>query len=453
LREAPAQTAGNSATAAQRPFGLEISARTAAVGVLIVVMVVAALLAATGAAGFQGKLEGGKFGYEGPLLSSHHLYPAGLRGLLGPLNLGLTRSQEAGTVIAITVAYLGVVALAGSVTKKVAIGVIVLMHLIFLLAPPLLSSDIFNYLGYARLEVVHHLNAYAHGLAYAPHDPTFRFADWQGITTPYGPLFTFVTLPLALIGWIPAIWLMKLAATVASLGCVALVWKCAQRLGRDPVRAALFFGLNPLLLLFGVAGGHNDFMMMLLTLGGIYMLIGERPAGVVGIVAATATKLPAGLLLPFSILGARQRGKTLGWAAAAGLLIAVASVIVFGFHLTSLSSELGNTSDQQTVSNVPGFLLNDVLGLGLAKHTQSMVGKIVLFPVLAALLLRVWRGADWLSMAGWATFAVLATTTWFLPWYIVWWLPIAALLARSSQRIVALGLTALVIALQLPMIY
>ena len=117
----------------------------------------------------------------------------------------------------------------------------------------------------------------------------------------------------------------------------------------------------------------------------------------------------------------------------------------------SIGNVLGKDAGLSTANNVPGFVLNDMLGLGIAKPTQGTIGLFVFVPVLIFLLIRAWRGSDWLA-AGWATFVVLITTTWFLPWYIVWWLPIAALLASSNQRIVALGLTVLVIALQMPLI-
>lgn len=66
------------------------------------------------------------------------------------------------------------------------------------------------------------------------------------------------------------------------------------------------------------------------------------------------------------------------------------------------------------------------------------------------LLVRVYRGGDWLENAGWATLVLLVTTTWLLPWYLVWFLPLAALASRPHQRIAALLLTALVLAFQLP---
>jgi hypothetical protein len=62
-----------------------------------------------------------------------------------------------------------------------------------------------------------------------------------------------------------------------------------------------------------------------------------------------------------------------------------------------------------------------------------------------------WRGAAWLTAAGWATLALLATTTWLLPWYPVWWLPIAAMLRSPWQRYVAAAMTAFVIIAQLPL--
>jgi hypothetical protein len=100
-------------------------------------------------------------------------------------------------------------------------------------------------------------------------------------------------------------------------------------------------------------------------------------------------------------------------------------------------------------NDVPGAI-NDLFGLGLSTEALSRIGMLVLGPVLALLLVRVYRGADWLESAGWATLALIATTTWLLPWYLVWFLPLAALADRPQQRIAALALTALVLAFQLP---
>src|SRR5262249_59156631 len=55
----------------------------------------------------------------------------------------------------------------------------------------------------------------------------------------YGPIFTLLTYPLSPLGVPAAFWILKVVAAICSLGIVALVWKIAQRLGREPLDAAL----------------------------------------------------------------------------------------------------------------------------------------------------------------------------------------------------------------------
>ena len=63
------------------------------------------------------------------------------------------------------------------------------------LAPPMQLTDIFNYLNYARMEVVHGLNPYTTIPALEPtSDPTFALSNWHGLLSPYGPLFTLLHL-------------------------------------------------------------------------------------------------------------------------------------------------------------------------------------------------------------------------------------------------------------------
>jgi hypothetical protein len=420
----------------------DAAARRNAVGVVLLVMVIVTFLLVAGAAAYR----------AGPLIRNHYPYPPAMRGPLEGLKLGLGRAEFGVLLGVLTACYVAMVGLAESLTKRMAIGLIVVLHLLFAIAPPLLSSDIFNYIGYARFDVVHHLNPYEFPLLSRPADAVFPFVGWPRNTTAYGPMFTLVSLPLGLVGTTTAMWLVKASAALSSLGCVALVWACAKRLGRDPVAAAVFFGLNPLLLVFAVGGGHNDLLMMLVALGGIYLLLAGQRAGIVGLVAAAAVKLSAGILLPFAILGSRPRWKALLLGLGSAALLLAVAVRAFGWHVFSISTVLGKDSQLMTPNNLPGFLLNDVLGIGVSRGMQDHIGLAVLLAVLAILLLRVYRGSDWLTGAGWATFAVLATTTWLLPWYVIWWLALAALLRSSNQRLVALGLTVFVIAAQMPLI-
>jgi hypothetical protein len=405
-------------------------------------MVVAAFLMAAGAAAKQ----------YGPTLHIHHQLPGELRGPLHGLDLSLSGTEFGVVFIALGVCYLGVLAFADSVRVRVGLGAIVLLHLIFVIAPPLLSSDLFNYVGYARLQVVHDLNPYVHPLSAAPTDPSYIYVGWPLNTTAYGPLFTLASLPLAWLSFPAAIWLLKSATALASLGCVALVWACATRLGRPPLPATLFFGLNPVLLAYAVGGAHNDLLMLVVALGGVYLLLAGRQSGMGALVAAAAVKTSAAVLLPFALLGSRRPSKAILWGLLAAVIVGVVTLIAFGTHIDSIRHVLERDARLETPNDVPG-VVNDVLGLGLANRTLGRIGMFVLIPTLALLLLRVYRGGDWLENAGWATCAVIVTTTWFLPWYLVWFLPFAALALRPYQRLTALALSALAIGLQLPLIF
>jgi alpha-1,6-mannosyltransferase len=390
--------------------------------------------------------------HYGPTLHIHHGLPSSIRGPLHVIGISLTGNEFAALFIVLGICYLGVLFLADSVRLRVAVGAILGLHLIFLLSPPLLSSDIFNYVGYARLEVVHHLNAYVKPLAAAPTDPSYIYVGWPLHTTAYGPLFTLASMPLGWVSFPVAIWLLKSFTALASLACVALVWMCATRLGRPALPAMLFFGLNPVLLAYAVGGAHNDLLMLAAMLGGVYMLLVGRESGLAALVVSVAVKSSAVVLLPFALLGSRRPTKALLWGAGAAAVIAGITLVAFGSHVSSILHVLHDDARLQTANDIPG-VINDIFGLGISTAELAKIGMLVLVPTVILLLIRTYRGGSWLENAGWATFAILVTTTWFLPWYLVWFLPLAALAVRPYQRFTALALTALAIGLQLPLIF
>jgi hypothetical protein len=115
---------------------------------------------------------------------------------------------------------------------------------------------------YARLGVVHGLDPYVHPPSAAPSDPAFAEVDWTGSTSAYGPLFTLASYPLAWLSVGGAVAVLKALAAGAVLGLAALVARLAAARGVDPVRAAAFVALNPLVLVHVVGGAHNDGIAM-----------------------------------------------------------------------------------------------------------------------------------------------------------------------------------------------
>jgi glycosyl transferase family 87 len=384
--------------------------------------------------------------------ANHGAFPETLRGPLDGLGISIGPGGFVALLLVLSAAYLIALALAEALRPKPVIAAIVAAHLAFALAPPLLSSDVFNYIGYARLDVVHHLNPYQHALDTVPTDAAFPYIGWPHSTSAYGPLFTLATYPLAKLSLAGALWTLKAVTALASLACVALVWGCAKRLGRDPLPAALFFGLNPVLLAFAVGGAHNDLLMMALALAGVYLVLGHRREreGVAAMVGAGAVKLSSGLLVPFAVLGARRRLLALLFGVAAAAAAAVLALAVFGSELFNVVRLLGDEAHMGSLHSVPRSLAS-ITGIGI--DTLRPIGTAISLGVIGLLLYRVWRGkTPWLEAAGWATFAVLVTTTYMLPWYTVWLLPLAALASTPNQRLAALGVCAFIIALRIPTI-
>jgi alpha-1,6-mannosyltransferase len=371
--------------------------------------------------------------------------------LLGPLRVfGVAHLSGplfyAGLWVAL-VLYVVVLARVADIPRRAAIWTVVGLHVLFLLAPPLLSQDVFSYIAYARLGVEHGLSPYTHSPLDIPGDAVFAFAGSKGAVSVYGPAFTLLTYPLAPLGVPAAYWILKVIAAGASLGVVALVWRTAERLGRDPVRAALFVGLSPLVLVHVVAAAHNEALVVLLTMAGVYAFVRGQPraAGFWSTFAA-GFKASAGLVVPYLV--ARSRRTLVGIAAAALLLLAV-GLIGFG---TGVFDSLGLLSQNQGRSS----------RLSLPYKVSELVGNRDLvrlacaagFAAVAAWTLwRTWRGADPVRMAGWATFAILLASAWLVPWYLLWLLPLAALAADRWLTIGTVLLSGWVLAIGVPGVY
>ena len=66
------------------------------------------------------------------------------------------------------------------------------------------------------------------------------------------------------------------------------------------------------------------------------------------------------------------------------------------------------------------------------------------------MLVRAWRGRDWITAAGWSLLALIASIASLAPWYLVWALPLAAVSRSRALRAATLVATTYLIAVHLP---
>ena len=423
--------------------GLSGMARRAAAATALVGLLCAGLTIAVGTAG----------GASAMVPLGGRDFPRWLAGPLAGLGEPLTGAGFAALVGAMCVCYAVLVAYSRALPTRWAIAGVVALHGIFLLAPPLGNTDVGGYLAYARIGLEHGLNPYTHGAHAIPLDPIYHYAGVKWMPSPYGPLFTLATYPLAPLGLAAGVWLVKLGIAAAGLGCVALVWLCARRLGRPPLPAAVFVGLNPVLLIWAVGGAHNDVLVALLILAGTALLVVGRERLAAGaVVAAAAVKVTGAVLLPFAFLGARRRRSALAGAAAAGVAVVAVFVAAFGVAAPRGLLETVNLQNLFISQVSVPYYAGKLLGLGGVTPAVHLGRGVLLALALAWLLWRTWRGADWITAAGWATLAVLLTTTWLMQWYLPALLPLAALGQSRGLQVAALGLSAFIAVTRLSLV-
>jgi hypothetical protein len=331
------------------------------------------------------------------------------------------------------------------------------IHALVLLAPPLLSTDVFSYQFYGRMGDLYGANPYLAGPHALALDPLFPYigAKWVNTPTVYGPLFTALSYVLAPLSIAASALAYKAIAACASLGTIAFVWHAARLRGINPVKAAALVGLNPLVVVYGVGGGHNDLLMMLPLMAGVYLVLAHRErAGSAVMVSAAAIKLTAGVMLAFAIASGggrrardRRREVLTGAAAAAALIVGLAFAW-FGVGPVHLFSTVQKVQSEGDWHSIPGFL-GARLGSSVG-HVAGIVLGAAFVALCCWLLRRVWRGhLDWIDAGAWTAAALLITASSLLPWYVAWLIPLAALATDRRLWRVAIITTGVVQGIQL----
>jgi len=342
---------------------------------------------------------------------------------------------------------------------------IVLLVAGFACLPPLLSHDVYSYIDYSRLGVLHGLDPYVHPPASAPADPAFTQVTWTETTSAYGPLFTLAASPLA---WLPvetAVYVLKAISAAAVLATAALVARLAPARGVDPLRAAAFVALNPLVLVHVVGGPHNDaFAILLMTLGVAGVLMARERSGGAALVAAIAVKSSTTIAAPFAVLAAaaqapigprpthidgyRPVGRLLAGAGVAVLVIGWVAYLGFSWHWLDAFALAGENQGRTSHLSIP---ITTARLSGLDPTTVRAAALALYAAFVIYLLAWTRRGGDWLRAAAWATTGLLLATAWLLPWYLLWPLPLAALSRDRALKLLVLTLTAYQLGARIPL--
>jgi Glycosyltransferase family 87 len=340
-------------------------------------------------------------------------------------------------------------ALADRRAVRWAIVLVAVLQLVVFAGPILLSTDVFSYIAYARMGVLHGVNPYLHGPIAIRSDAVYKYVggDWRRTATAYGPLYTLASYPLALLGLVGALWAMKLVALLSSFATLALTWRCARQRQLSPVLALLAVGANPLYVIYGLGGAHNDLIMTAFMMGAVSLTLAGRDApAAASVVLGALVKATTAALLPFMLL-ARRNTATIAGALLALVLVALASLPVFGVHGLDVVAALNRDAALVSTDSFATEIAHLFGKPGVFPIDHDLL-KLALLAIVAHLAWRTWRGYDWVAASGWTLLAISVTSTWLLAWYTLWSLPLAVVTRDRRLLLATLAVQALFVAHQ-----
>jgi len=88
---------------------------------------------------------------------------------------------------------------------------------------------------------------------------------------------------------------------------------------------------------------------------------------------------------------------------------------------------------------------------GLDPEATRILALVLFLTLVLELLLWTWRGFDWVRAAAWTTAGLLLATSWLLPWYLIWLLPLAAISRDRPLQLLTLALTAYQLGARIPL--
>lgn len=357
------------------------------------------------------------------------------------------------------------------------LGATLLFGVTLLLLPSLPSDDVFSYILYGRISTVHAANPLIATPADFPNDPFLSLVFWRDVRSVYGPVWLLLSSGLSLLAQalggslVVYVLLFKLLGLGAHLANALLIWAILGRLApshpRRQLVGTLAYAWNPLCLLEFCASAHNDAVMLLFLLLGVYFLVRGpgiwEVAALVALGLSISTKYLPLILLPFYVVyvGYTLRSSGCSWvrvlAAEAKRLAVIFGVVALsaipywagprtlGALLFSPPAQQLDNSLLESVSWPLRALAQALLHLSVADarslvDTGLKAGALALF---ALLWLRELRRATslqgMLAAWGWALlwYAVVASG-WFWPWYVTWGVAVVALLPWQRLSVATL---------------
>lgn len=315
---------------------------------------------------------------------------------------------------------------------------------------PVGSGDIASYAAYGRIAALGH-NPYTFTPAHLPggaHNPYTAIVSpqWRATPSVYGPVATAMQVVAAHLGggraW-ATIWVLMIMAGAAFLATGYVLVRTAA----NPVRAALLWTANPILIVELVMAGHLDAFLALVALVTIALsrrrtaLWNDALIGIlVGIglaIKINAAFVALGIAIP--LLHDRAWARMARTAAVTAVTTAALYLLTWGVSALQPLSTASKLVISPSVWRLTQVIVQHVWGAG-ALHEVTTVFGFAWPPLVLALAWYLYNRLSpdvptVLAATCALTFAWVIVAPWSLPWYAsIAWVTLALLPRNTLTR-------------------
>jgi len=299
---------------------------------------------------------------------------------------------------------------------------------------PITAIDTYVYLAWGRVWAYYGANPFLVAPASFPQDPLTAFTGcWADDTTPYGPLWTWLSAIPGLVAGkdlLAGLLLMKALALASYLGAgLAISHALSSVDGSIRAPGLLLFLWNPLIVLEVVGNAHNDGVMVFLALLAVALIVSRRPlAGFLALTLSVLTKYATVLVAPVFLLhalanvpGWRRRARLVAMVAVSCAALAALLTAPFWAGKEMLSVFWPR---EMPGSTVPASYLYTAARSLFPAHAADVFRWGRLAAVGLFCLWQLWatyrRPRHWLAASFEVLFFVLFLGNTFYSWYLVW---------------------------------
>jgi alpha-1,6-mannosyltransferase len=340
----------------------------------------------------------------------------------------------------------------------IVIGVFALIMNFVLLPMDIFDAvDVFDYIIRGRMSAVYGLNPLSDTPNQVAGDPFYAYAAWHTVPSAYGPAWEAianVTSRIAGDDFNTNIILFKLTSLIGYIiTALAVVLILREIAPKRALLGFLIFAWNPLVVYMTGGGGHNDTLMTAGMLLGIYFLVKRwYVAGIAAALFGALIKFIPILLIPLIVivalrdLSTRLRIRFLVLSAVVGGALILA---FYGPYWTGIDT-LGISRRTTMYTGSIATLVRQTIAIPLDGHTGEAAdtpaaNNVIKYAIIGLMGLfclsefwEVYEKRDPMrpihALTRILMFYLLVTCIWFQSWYVLWVIPLAAVLENAPMR-------------------